>query len=102
MSLPGWAWAYLLVLAMVAIGGVVASRGAGRPLRPAFLHVVVIVVFAAGVVFFFRREGAGIAFALALCVATLVQVRRSLADANELRARALPAPARIGVALPSR
>lgn len=99
MNLPGWAWLYLVVLALVALGGLVAGRAAGRPLRPALLHLVVIVVFAAGVVFFFQRAGAGVAFAIALFVATLVQARRSLADASELRVRDLPAPARIGLAL---
>lgn len=99
MNLPVWAWLYLAVLALVAVGGLVASRNAGLPLRPAVLHLMVIVVFAAGVVFFFRRDGAGIPFAIALLVATLVQARRSLADAAEMRARALPGPARVGVAL---
>ncbi|HST44848.1 MAG TPA: hypothetical protein VLK29_06455 [Luteimonas sp.] len=99
MNLPVWAWLYLLVLALVASGGVVASRGAGRPMRPAWLHLVVIGVFGAGVVFFFQRAGAGIPFAIALLLATLVQARRSLADAGEMRDRNLAAPARIGVAL---
>ena len=99
MTLPWLAWLYLLLLAMIGAGGVVATRTAGRPRMPALAHVAAIIVFGAGVVFFHQRAGATTAFAVALLLATLLQARRSIADAGEMRERRLPAAARAGVAL---
>lgn len=99
MILPWQAWLYLLLLAMIGAGGLVATRNAGRPPGPAVLHVAAIVVFGAGVVFFHQRAGATMLFAVALLLATLLQARRSIADANEVRQCRRPAPARAGVAL---
>jgi hypothetical protein len=99
MTLPWHAWLYLLLLAMIGAGGLVASRVAGKPLLPALPHVAAIVVFGAGVVFFHQRAGATTMFAVALFLATLLQARRSIADAEEMRRHRLPGPARAGVAL---
>ena len=96
--MPWYAWAYLMLLALIGAGGFVATLRARRPVWRALLHVATIVVFAYGVMLYFRGGGAGTAFALALFVATLLQARKGVADANEMRSRRTTAASRFGVA----
>ena len=98
MSLPWYAWAYLLLLALVAGGGVYATLRARRPLPVALLRAAAVLVFIAGVLAWYRG-GAGTVFAVLLLLATLVHAQKAAADAREARARALPAHERIGTAL---
>jgi hypothetical protein len=97
--MPWYAWAYLLLLALIGAGGLVAMLRARRPVWRALVHVASITVFAYGVVLYFRGGDAGTGFALALFVATLLQARKSVADAHEMRARPVTPASRIGVAL---
>lgn len=97
--MPWYAWAYLMLLALIGAGGLVAARKARQPWSQALLPLAAIIVFGCGVVLFFRGSGAGLLFAFALFVATLLQARKAVADANAMRSQPLPAASRIGVAL---
>ena len=69
--IPGWAIAYLVLLALIAIGGLATARRAGVPWWLAALRVAAIAVFAAGIVFFFQRSGAGTLYAGLLVLSAL-------------------------------
>lgn len=97
--IPWHAWAYLMLLALIGAGGFVAMLRTRRPMWRALVHVASIVVFAYGVVLYFRGSGAGTAFAFALFVATLLQAQKGVADAHEMRSRPVTAASRVGVAL---
>jgi hypothetical protein len=97
--MPWYAWIYLLLLALIGAGGFVSMLRARRPVWRALVHVATIVVFAYGVVLYFRRGDAGTAFAFALFVATLLQAQKGVADAHEMRVRPMTTASRVGVAL---
>ena len=97
--MPWYAWGYLLLLALIGAGGLVAMLRAKRSPWRALVHVATIVVFGLGVVLYFRGSGAGTVFAFALFVATLLQAQKGVADAHEMRRRRLPAVERVGVSL---
>ena len=97
--IPGWAIAYVVLLALIASGGLFTARRAGTPWWLAALRFAAVAVFAAGVVFFFRREGAGTLFAFLLFVATMLHAQKAVADAALLKRLTLKPGARIGTAL---
>lgn len=97
--MPWYVWIYLLLLALIGAGGFVAMLRARRPVWRALVHVATIIVFAYGVVLYFRGGDAGMWFALALFVATLLQARKGVADAHEMRVRPMTTASRVGVAL---
>lgn len=97
--IPGWAIAYLVLLALIAAGGLFAARRNGTPWWLAALRFAAVAVFAAGVVFFFRRAGAGTAFAFLLFVATMLHAQKAVADAAAMKRMRLGPSARIGTAL---
>src|SRR3546814_4835112 len=77
--MPWYGWAYLGLLCLIGAGGFVAGLRAGR-VRLAFLHLAAVTVLAWGVALYFRGEGAGIAYGLALLCAIAVLARKSFAD----------------------
>ncbi|MFC3716125.1 hypothetical protein ACFONC_08175 [Luteimonas soli] len=96
--MPWYAWAYLALLCLIGAGGFVAGLRAGRA-RLAFLYLAAVTVLAWGVALYFRGEGAGIAFGLALLCAIAVLARKSFAD-TRLAGNGQIAPAgQLGVAL---
>lgn len=102
--IPGWAIAYLVLLALIATGGLAMARRSGTPWWLAALRFCAVAVLAAGVVFFFRREGAGLLYAFLLFVATMLHAQKAVSDAATLKAMqasqgALSPAARVGVAL---
>ncbi|MDH5821812.1 hypothetical protein QFW77_02215 [Luteimonas sp. RD2P54] len=97
--MPWYAWAYLALLALIGLGNFAAGLRGGRRVVVAVLQLVAIAVIGLGVVLFYRGSGAGLGFMAALFVAVLVQARKSVADAVQLREQGLPPAARLGVAL---
>ena len=96
--MPWYAWAYLALLCLIGAGGFVAGLREGRAWL-AFLHLAAVTVLAWGVALYFRGEGAGIAFGLALLCAIAVLARKSFAD-TRLAGNGQIAPAgQLGVAL---
>lgn len=83
---------------MIGAGGFVVGLRAGRA-RPAVLQLAAITVLAWGVALYFRGEGAGIAYGLALLCAIAVLAQKSFADTRaDERERSAPAR-RLGLAL---
>ena len=100
--MPWYAWAYLLLLALIGAGGFAAARRDGTPPWMAALRLATFVVLGYGVVAFHRADlGAGLGFAALLFVSVLLHAQKAAADAAQLRVRQLPAAARVGVALGS-
>ncbi|MEZ0471179.1 hypothetical protein [Luteimonas salinilitoris] len=99
--MPWYAWAYLVLLALIGISNFLAGLRGGQRigLLLLLLRLAAVAVLALGVVLFYRGSGAGLAFMAALFVAALLQAQKSVADAQQMREQRLPAAARIGVAL---
>ena len=97
--IPWYAWAYLLLLALIAANDfIVQLRARGRP--PAMLlRLAAMAVVMLGVVLFYRGGGAGLLFMLALFMAALVLAQTSVAEANRMRQAPIPARERITTAL---
>lgn len=97
--MPGYAWAYLLLLGGIGIGAFVADVRAARPVLRALLRLAAIAVLVLGVVLFHRGAGAGVLFMLALFLAVLVLAQLSVAEAQRMREQAIPARERVATAL---
>lgn len=92
--MPWYAWAYLLLLAFVAVNGFLAGlRARGRPLAM-LARLAAMAVVMLGVVLFYRGEGAGMVYMLALFVAAVVLAQASVAEAQRMRESPTPIPAR--------
>src|SRR3546814_10039195 len=96
--MPWYGWAYLGLLCLIGAGGFVAGLRGGHP-RLAFLHLAAVTVLAWGVALYFRGEGAGIAYGLALLCAIAVLARKSFADTRLGESEPLAPAGRLGVAL---
>lgn len=97
--IPWFAWAYLVLLALVGLSGFALVVRHRQSLPLALARLVAVGVLGWGVVLFFRDAGAGLGFAGALLVAALLLAHKSAADAQDAARMELPRPARIGVAI---
>ena len=97
--MPWYAWAYLLLLALIAGNDFLAQlRARGRPLAM-LVRLAAMAVVMLGVVLFHRGEGAGMFFMLALFLAVLVLAQTSVARAHRMREAPIPVRERLGTAL---
>jgi hypothetical protein len=96
--MPWYGWVYLGLLCLIGAGGFVAGLRAGRA-RLALLHLAAVTVLAWGVALYFRGEGAGIAYGLALLCAIAVLAQKSFADTRLGESGQLAPAGRLGVAL---
>ncbi|WP_417472004.1 hypothetical protein [Luteimonas mephitis] len=96
--MPWYGWAYLVLLCLIGAGGFVAGLRSGHPLL-ALLQLAAVAVLGCGVALYFRGEGAGLAYGVALLCALGVLAYKTLAD-RRLAERARITPAgRLGMAL---
>ena len=97
--IPWYAWAYLLLLALIAGYDFLGQlRARGRP-RPMLLRLAAMVVVMLGVVFFHLRQGAGMLYMLLLFLAVLVLAQGSVAAAQRMREAPMPVRERVATAL---
>lgn len=97
--IPWYAWAYLLLLALVAgreFFGQLRTRGRSLAM---LLRLAAMVVVMLGVVLFHLRQGAGMLYMLLLFLAVLALAQGSVAAAQRMREAPLPARERIATAL---
>lgn len=99
--MPWYAWAYLLLLALVGRRDFLRRRRAnGRP-AAMLARLAAMVVVMLGVALFYRGEGAGMVYMILLFLAALVLARMSAADALHMRENDAPADDRLMTALGS-
>lgn len=96
--MPWHGWAYLALLCLIGAGGFVADLRGGHA-RLALLRVAAVTVLAWGVALYFRGQGAGVAFALALLCAAAVLAQKAFADARLAEREHIAPAGRLGVAL---
>ena len=97
--MPWYAWAYLLLLALIAVNDfLVQLRARGRPLAM-LVRLAAMAVVMLGVVLFYRGAGAGLLFMLALFLAALVLAQTSVAEAHRMRETPIPVRERLATAL---
>lgn len=101
--MPWYGWAYLALLGLIGAAGLVAGlRGGHAPLaavRLALLQLVAVAVIGWGVALYFRGEGAGIAYGLALLCAIAVLAQKSFADTRLAEDGRVALAGRLGAAL---
>lgn len=97
--IPWFGWVYLVLLVLVGLSGCALALRHRTSLPWAVARLLAVGVLVWAVVLFFRDTGAGIGFALALLVATILLVHKSADDARDAARMELPRPARIGVAI---
>ena len=97
--IPWYAWAYLLLLALIAGHDfLVQLRARGRPLAM-LLRLAAMGVVMLGVVLFYLRQGAGMLYMLLLFLSVLVLAQASVAAAHRMREAPIPARERIATAV---
>ena len=96
--MPWYGWAYLLLLCLIGAGGFVTGLRSGHA-RLAFLHLAAVTVLGWGVALYFRGEGAGIAYGLALLCAIAVLAQKSFADTRIAERERIAPAGRLGMAL---
>ncbi len=96
--MPWYGWTYLVLLCLIGAGGFVADLRGGRG-RLAWLRVAAVTVLAWGVALYFRGQGAGVAYALALLCAVAVLAQKSFADARIAERERIAPAGRLGVTL---
>ncbi|MFZ7095214.1 hypothetical protein ACOPJQ_03690 [Luteimonas dalianensis] len=97
--IPWYAWAYLLLLALIAGYDLLAGlRARARP-KAMLLRLAAMVVVMTGVVFFHRGQGAGMLYMLLLFLAVLVLAQASVAAAHRVREQPVPVRERLATAL---
>ena len=96
--MPWYGWAYLTLLCLIGAGGFVAGLRGGHA-RLAMLQLAAITVLAWGVALYFRGEGAGVAYGLALLCAIAVLAYKSFADTRIADRERIAPAVRLGVAL---
>jgi|EndMetStandDraft_3_1072993.scaffolds.fasta_scaffold172466_2 hypothetical protein len=97
--IPWFAWAYLVLLALVGLSGFALALRAGEAKVPAVLRLGAVAVLAWGVLLYFRDAGVHFGFAGLLFVSVLALAQKSVADARQAEQMQLDRPARIGVAI---
>ena len=97
--IPWYAWAYLLLLALIAGHDFVGHRrGRVRP-RALLLRLGAMAVVMLGVVLFYLRQGAGMVYMLLLFLAVLVLAQTSVAAAQRMREAPVPPRERVATAV---
>ena len=97
--IPWYAWAYLLLLALIAGHDFLGHRrGRVRP-RALLLRLGAMAVVMLGVVLFYLRQGAGMVYMLLLFLAVLVLAQTSVAAAQRMREVPIPARERVATAV---
>ncbi|HVI59459.1 MAG TPA: hypothetical protein VM619_11410 [Luteimonas sp.] len=96
--MPWYGWAYLVLLCLIGAGGFVADLRGGRA-RLAFLRLAAVTVLGWGIALYFRGQGAGVAFALALLCAAAVLAQKAFADARVAEREQVAPAGRLGIAL---
>ena len=101
--MPWYGWAYLMLLCLIGAGGFVAGLRSGQArlaaARLALLQLAAVSVLAWGVALYFRGEGAGIAYGLALACAIAVLAHKSFADTRVAERERIAPAGRLGMAL---
>ncbi len=88
--MPWYAWAYLLMLALIGLAGFRSRLRAGARLAEALGGLAAMAVVMLGVVLFHRGAGAGLLFMGALFLAALVLAQHSVAQAQRMREAPIP------------
>ena len=97
--IPWYAWAYLLLLALIAGYDFLGQLRARAQPRAMLLRLAAMVVVMLGVVFFHLRQGAGMLYMLLLFLSVLVLAQASVAAAQRMREAPMPARQRLATAL---
>ncbi len=97
--IPWFAWAYLVLLALVGLSGFALTVRDGQSKLLAIARLAAVGVLVWGVVLYFRDAGAHVLFAGALFVAVLLLAHKSVSDAQDATRMKLDRSARAGVAI---
>ncbi|MGY0561246.1 hypothetical protein ACW7G2_11080 [Luteimonas sp. A277] len=97
--MPWYAWAYLVMLALIGLAGFRARLRAGKRPPAALGWLAAMAVVMLGVVLFYRGAGAGLLFMGALLLSVLVLAQHSVAQAQRMREAPIPAGERLVTSL---